>query len=157
MTNFENARENESVELIRASAEDTQTLLDIEKTAIGPKTYSGYSEEVEVIDYIKSDVVYLIKQGGQVAGSISYEVRSDDHAHISGLVIKPEFQGQGVAKKALLKLLEELRSFRKLDLVVHPDNTKAVELYKSLGFQVGATKENFFGNGEPRLVMNKLQ
>jgi len=148
------AAENEKiVEFQRATMRDEQTLLDIEKTTIGLKTYSGYYQEEEIKDYINNDVVYLIKKDGKIVGSISYEIKNKDHAYESGLVIKPEFQKQGLAKRAMLKLLEELNNFKYVDLVVHPENTSAVKLYKSLGFVERERKENFYGDGEPRIIM----
>ena len=141
------------IKLQRATLDDVQTLLEIEKTTIGIKTYSGYFTEEEIKDYIKNTVVYLIKKGNDIAGSISYEIKDENHADLSGLVIKPEFQKQGLAKKALAKLLEELNKFKLIDLVVHPDNVSALKLYESFGFVVKCRKENFYGDGEPRLVM----
>ena len=158
MENIENNREVEKqeLELERATLEDAQTLLEIERTTIGQKTYSGYFEEEEIAEYLRNDVVYLIKARELTAGSISYEIKSENHAYISGLVVKPEFQGQGIARKAMSKLLEELEPYKELDLVVHPDNTGAVKLYESLGFVVKSRQENFFGDGEPRVIMVKV-
>ena len=144
------------MELIRATLQDIHALLDIEKTAEGKKTYSGYFNEKEIEDWICRDVVYLIKNNGSVVGSISYEVKSATNVYISGLIIKPEFQKQGVAKFAMLELLKELKRFKRLDLVVHPDNIGAIKLYNSLGFETESLKENYFSDGEPRLLMIKI-
>ncbi len=50
------------ISLQRATLEDVQMLLEIEKTTKGLKTYSGYFTEEEIKNYINNDVVYLIKQ-----------------------------------------------------------------------------------------------
>lgn len=143
------------MKLIRATDKDIQKLLEIEKTTAGLKIYSGYFNEKEIEEWIDNDIVYLIKNDGVIVGSISYEVKDKNHAYISGLVIKPEFQKQGLARQAMELLLEELKKFKKLSLAVHPDN-HAVRLYESLGFVVETRKENYFGDGEPRLVMIKF-
>lgn len=143
------------MELIKATSKDIQALLDIEKTTMGLRTYSGYFQEKEIKEWISHDCVYLIKNNDKITGSISYEIKNKDHAYISGLVIKPEFQRQGLAKKASMKLLEDLANYEKIDLVTHPDNFSAVKLYKSLGFIEIDRKENFFGDGEPRIIMVK--
>lgn len=149
-----NNKKNNSIIVFRkATKDDIKELLDIEKTTIGLKTYSGYFTEEEIAEWISDDIVYLIKKAGTIIGSISYEIKSEEHAYISGLVIRPEFQKQGLAKKATEKLLEELAKYKKIDLVTHPDNNGAVKLYKSLGFVEIGTKDNFFGDGEPRLIM----
>lgn len=141
------------ISLQRVTLEDVQALLEIEKTTMGLKTYSGYFTEEEIKNYINNDIVYFIKKNDEIVGSISYEIKDEGHAYESGLVVKPEFQGQGLAKQALAKLLEELSKFKLVDLAVHPDNVSAIKLYESAGFVIKERKENFFGDGEPRLIM----
>lgn len=142
------------MKLERAKIKDVKTLLEIEKTTAGLKVYSGYFNEVEIEEWINNELVYLIRIGEETVGSISYEIKDEDHAYISGLVIRPEFQKRGLARKAMETLMEELQSFKKLSLVVHPDN-HAVRLYESLGFATESRKENYFGDGEPRIIMIK--
>lgn len=51
-------------------------------------------------------------------------------------------------------LLEMLKDKKIIYLVTHPENEKAIALYKSLGFvQVGEPIENYFDDGEPRIKM----
>ena len=141
--------------LAKATSQDIQTLLEIERTALGLKTYSGYFNEKEIRDWIENEIVFLIKNDCDVTvGSISYQIKNKTHAYISGLIIKPEFQKQGLAKKALSLLLEKLKNYPKLSLVVHPENP-AIKLYLSFGFAIKSRKENYFGDGQPRLVMVK--
>ncbi len=142
-----------SINLQRVTLEDAQALLEIEKTTMGLKTYSGYFTEEEIKNYINSNVVYFIKKNDKIVGSISYEIKDEGHARESGFVIKPEFQGQGLARKALAKLLEELSRFKLVDLAVHPENISALRLYESFGFVVKDRKDNYYGDGEPRLIM----
>lgn len=142
------------MKLIRATIKDIQILLEIEKTTIGLKVYSGYFNEKEVEEYVKNSIVYLIKNNDDIVGSISYDVIDSDHADISGLVIKSEFQKRGFARKAMELLFEKLKDFKKLTLCVHPNN-HALKLYESFGFIQESRKENYFGDGEPRLIMIK--
>lgn len=143
----------ETISLSRATLADVPALLEVEKTAVGLKTYSGYYTEKELEDYVQADTVYLIKKGSEVVGSISYEVKAPDRVYLSGLVIKPDFQKQGLARQATAKVLEELKDFAVVDLAVHPDNHSAIKVYASFGFVPKETKENYFGDGEPRLIM----
>jgi ribosomal protein S18 acetylase RimI-like enzyme len=142
-----------SLSLQRVTLEEAQTLLEIEKTTRGLKTYFGYFTEEEIKNYISNDIVYFIKKDDEIVGSISYEIKSEERAYLSGLVIKPEFQGQGLAKQALTRLLEELNRFKVIDLAVHPDNISALKLYESLGFVVKDRKESYYSDGEPRLIL----
>ena len=141
----------------KATIKDIPILLTIENTVIGLKTYSTMLEESEWIEAISNGPVYLIEKDEKVVGDMSYEIKSADTAYISGLLILPEFQGQGIAKKAMKFMLNEIRKFKRIDLVTHPDNFKAIKLYESLGFNIESRKENHFGDGEPRVVMTLLQ
>lgn len=85
-------------------------------------------------------------------GSVSYEVKSPDHIYISGLVVKPEFQGKGIATTALKQVLAKYVNAKRIDLVTHPDNP-ALKLYESLGFKTESRVENYWGEGQPRLVL----
>jgi ribosomal protein S18 acetylase RimI-like enzyme len=146
-------RNKKMVKLIRATTKDIQVLLEIERTTIGLKVYSRWNDEKEMKERIGSEVVYLINNGEVTVGSISYEIKDENHADISAIVIKPEFQKQGLAKQAMKLILKELKGFKKLSLEVHPDN-HAVKFYESFGFVAESRKENYY-DGEPRLIMIK--
>lgn len=107
------------------------------------------------MEEITKNIVYFIILDNEIVGSVIYENKSEDHAYISGLVIDQKYQGQGLARKAMELIMEELKDKKRIDLVTHPENDKAINLYKSLGFIIGETKENYFGDGEPRIVMVK--
>jgi ribosomal-protein-alanine N-acetyltransferase len=53
----------------------------------------------------------------------------------------------------MLFILEKCKGSNRIDLVTHPENSSALELYSSLGFKVESRQENYFGDGEPRLVL----
>ena len=137
----------------KVSIVDIPTLLMIEKSIEVSKTYSAMLEENEWIKAIKDGPVYIIEKNKKVVGNVMYEMKSSDHAYISGIVILPEFQGQGLARKTMSFLLKEIGSVKRIDLVTHPDNTKAINLYESLGFKIESREEDYFGDGEPRVVM----
>lgn len=141
------------MELIRATIKDVQTLLEIENTTIGLKIYSRWKNKDEMRKRFNEEVIYLIRNGEDVVGDISYEIKSKDHADVSAIVIKPEFQRQGFAKEAMKLILDELKDFEKLTIEVHPDN-HSVKLYESFGFKQESLKENYY-DGEPRLIMSK--
>lgn len=144
---------SEKLVLAKAVPEDINTLIGIEKMVAGLKTYSPMLEKEEWLEQFgKNTTIYLIKKGSEILGEISYEKKNPDHAYIDGLVIKPTFQKQGIGREVMRRILEELRGFRRIDLVTHPENP-AIKLYESLGFKIESRKENYYGDGEPRLVM----
>jgi [ribosomal protein S18]-alanine N-acetyltransferase len=53
----------------------------------------------------------------------------------------------------ILHLLDCCGDAAAVELAVHPDNDAARSLYGSLGFEPSRREENFFGDGEPRVIM----
>ena len=140
------------MKLIRAKETDAPVLLAIEETAKDLIVYSWGFTDSEFLEWIRNEVVYLIEEDGVMVGDISYVVKDADSAYITGLVIVPKFQRRGLARQAMNMLLYELKDYRWLSLDVHPDN-HAVKLYESLGFVATERKENFYGDGQPRVIM----
>lgn len=142
--------------LQRASETDIETLLNLEKSVAGSPTYSPMLKEDEWKEALENGIAYLIKSGEEVVGNISYEEKNPQHMYISGLVVSPSHQGQGIARTALTQVLKEHPDATRVDLVTHPDNP-ALKLYESLGFKIEDRKENYYGDGEPRLVLALLR
>ena len=141
------------ISLKRATIQDIPALLSIEKSVAGTKIYSPMLEESEWIEEFDNGPIYLIEKDGIVVGNISYEKKSDDRVYISGLAIDSHFQNQGIAREVLGQILESLKDIKRIDLMTHPENTVALKLYQSLGFVIESRKENYYGDGEPRLVL----
>lgn len=147
--------ENIPTFLKQASVSDIPALIELEQSAAHTHTYSPVLSEDEWKEEFQNNKVFLIEKDNSVVGNISYERKNSDHVYISGLVVLPEFQGKGIAREALMQVLEELKDVKRIDLVTHPDNNVALQLYQSLGFTIESRKENYWGEGEPRLVLVK--
>ena len=76
-------------------------------------------------------------------------------AHCNGLVVLPQFRRQGFGLRAMRLVLKKMQAYPRVELVVHPHNSPAVSLYLSLGFIIESWVKNYFGDGQPRLVMVK--
>ncbi len=139
------------ITLQEASELDIPTLLEIERSVSNTNTYSAMLTEAEWKDELQKGITYLIKEGEEITGLITYEQRSPDHIYISGLAVKPEYQGRGIARSALTRLLSEHPDTKRFDLVTHPDGP-GLKLYQALGFQVEERKENYYGDGGPRVI-----
>ena len=140
----------------RATEEDIEAYLELERTAIGNKTYSGIVDKDEAQEDFSENEVYLIYKDGKLAGSTEFEMKSPEHAYLSGVVVHPDFQGQGIAREAALFRLEKLKGVKRIDVVTHPENIKIIDLYESLGFTVEKQIENYFGDGEPRVMLARV-
>jgi [ribosomal protein S18]-alanine N-acetyltransferase len=141
------------INLEKAKIDDIPKLIAIEETAKHLKTYSVMVNEKEWLEEMDKNVVYLIKKDNETVGNIMYEIKADGSAYISGLIIDPRFQRQGIAKIATAKILDELKNYKRIYLVTHPENKPALKVYESFGFVIESRKENYFGDGEPRVVL----
>ena len=131
-------------------------MLKIEKSVAGTKIYSSTLTKGEWKEELQKSEVYLIEKNNVVAGSILYEKNDNGNIYIGGLVVSPRFQGQGIAREAMTLALEKFKDVKRIDLVTHPDNIRAINLYQSLGFITESRKENYYGDGEPRIVMARI-
>lgn len=145
------------ITLKKATIEDLENLLRIEKSVSNLKTYSAMVTEEEWKEELSKSIVYLIEKDSVAIGDVSYEVKGDSHAYLSGFAIIPEFQRQGIGNEVLTKILEELKNMLRIDLAVHPHNVHAIMLYLSFGFIIESWKDNYFGDGEPRIILAKIK
>jgi len=140
--------------LERATLKDSKEVTKIEKLG-SSKIYHAVTKKDKILDYIKNDFVFLIKNNDIVVGLVSFKVIKKKTASCNGLVIYPKFRRKGFGIKAMSLVLKKMSKYPRVDLVVHPHNNPAISLYLSLGFTIEAWQDNYFGDGEPRLVMIK--
>ena len=142
------------IEYKNATFDDIPKLIEIERSVVGNKTYSPMLEEDEWGLALAEGTVLLVLKGGEVVGNASFEEQDDDGSYyISGLVIMPQFQGRGLGRIVLAKVLADMPDARRITLVTHPDNVAARKLYTEAGFVVGDLKKNYYGDGEPRVML----
>jgi len=111
------------------------------------------AESVEQIkNYLKDCVVYLGDVDSRPVASFSYEFRGDDSAELMQMMVIPKHQNKGVGKFMLKEFLK-LTKGKIIHLVTHPQNTSAIILYLKFGFQIYNWKDNYFGDGQPRLQL----
>ena len=97
----------QNISLKRATLKEG-VVLGIEKIAKS-KTYANRNNPKKVKAYITNNVVYLIKNKNATLGTVSYEIKKPNSVHINGLIVKPQYRGQGVAKQAMKILLTGLK------------------------------------------------
>jgi ribosomal protein S18 acetylase RimI-like enzyme len=86
--------------------------------------------------------VYGIYQDGQLAGFYWIEER-EDTLHLHGLILKSEFQGQGIGSQVLAMLAASYRSrVKAIELGVHRSNERAIALYERTGFETARTLDD---------------
>jgi ribosomal protein S18 acetylase RimI-like enzyme len=137
----------------RATKADAGIVVSVEANIGEPKTYGQPLAFDAVVGEIRKNAFYLIKEGDAVVGTCAYRTRSDNSVYLSNIAILPAFRGRGLGRAAMLFLLAECQAADTIDLVTHPENAAALNLYESLGFKVTSRKKDYFGDGEPRLVL----
>lgn len=144
----------ENVSFYRATLEDLDKFLEIEKSAALLKTYSAITEKNEAKKEIENNFVYLIKIGDEVVGSTMYEMKNKDCAYLSGLIVSPRFRRRGIARQAIIYRLNELKNIKRIEVLTHPHNSTIIKLYLSFGFIIESWKDNYYGDGEPRIMLS---
>jgi ribosomal-protein-alanine N-acetyltransferase len=109
----------------------------------------------EETDYLQNSEIYVAYEGVKTIGFIAYEDKQDS-VEIISLAVIPEYQKKGIGKLLLNQILDGLKG-RKIHLVTHPRNTPAIILYLKLGFEIYGLKENYYGDGQPRLLLKNYR
>ncbi|MFA5967143.1 MAG: GNAT family N-acetyltransferase [Patescibacteria group bacterium] len=133
--------------------EDWQQVLAIEQSANSPLYFPCTDEDIVKKYMDKSLVYFIINNDNQIVGTISFEIKGDNDYYCDGLVIMPEYRGKGYALEAVKEMLKLIGGHKHIHLVVHPHNTPAIITYLKAGFVVSGWKDNYFGDGEPRIEM----
>lgn len=73
---------------------------------------------------------------------------------VLSLAVRGAARGRGIGKALMREVLAAMRAkgTASVKLTVHPDNT-AVKLYQGLGFEVVGDEPHYFGEDDPRRVM----
>lgn len=142
----------QEITLRKGTVEDGDLLLKIEQS-VSSKYFRPCDTEEHATKYLKDDYVFFIVLNNKEIGTVSYERKEDGSIYFNGLTVLTEFNGRGYASFALKLALEGLKNEKSLNLVVHPENTAAIIIYLKAEFVIKEWKEDYFGDGEPRLFL----
>lgn len=139
----------------QATEQDVHSFLALERGAGDPRIYGPFTELEDALREINTNTLLFIRVGDTIVGMASYRIRPDKSVYIGNVAIDPDYRRQGIARAAMVFILDINNPAPRIDLVTHPENEPALRLYLSLGFKVESRQENFFGDGEPRLVLTR--
>lgn len=143
------------LQFLHATAEHAETFRALQKRSSDLKLYGPVGGVDEALREIAENVLYLSMLRDECVGSAAYRVRPDGSVYISNVVVDLKYRRRGFARAVLSRILEINARAPRIDLATHPDNVHALKLYASFGFRVESRRENYFGDGEPRLVLAK--
>lgn len=133
--------------------EEWEILADLEKKSAS-ELFHPLGNENEFRDYLRKSKVFYILLDNKKVGTISYEPK-DDYYEIDGMTVLPAYRRKGIASLAFQKLIEEPKVSKEWRLVTHPQNTASLLIYLKAGFVIKGWKDNYFGDGQPRLLLVK--
>lgn len=144
------------VTLIKAqSPRDLDTFLNIMRS-VQSRINRPITNRHDAVAVIRSGTTFMIQDGDEAVGALVCSEIAPNRFYLSEFAICPSAQGQGIGKRALEKMLSECLTVGcECSLHTHPENTPARKLYESMGFVVREEIPDFFGDGEPRLLLSK--
>ena len=128
---------------------DVDSIMAVEKTGI---SHPWDKESIEAV--INDDnKICIVAVEDSLAGYI-YASFVLDEAEIGNICIVPELRGQGVGRKLLAALIEDLKSkgITTIFLEVESDNLNAIRLYESSGFTKYNQRKDYYGPGRDALL-----
>ncbi len=134
--------------------EDLPVVSEVNKSA-----YGNPSDPYCLRQYydLLNETYYVAELDGNVVGfCISAVKPRTDEGWIIDLAISKDNQHSGIGRKLLTNALEVLSNLdvKSVFLTVDPKKENAVQLYRSFNFSVVGEEENYFGDGQHRLLMN---
>lgn len=107
------------------------------------------------LNFLKGCEVYLVYEKNIPVGLFAYK-QNDDGVEVKQIIVLPEYQNRGFGKAIVKKLLDLVKN-NKVYLHTHPKNIAAIILYLKNGFVITSWKENCYGDGEPRLILQRVK
>jgi len=147
-------RKHENINLKKAQQKDWSTVLDLEKKAES-EMYPSFTKENEIKRYINKSTVFLINIDKKAVGTISYENKDKNSVYFDGLTVLPKYRRKQIASEAFRILLSKLTTIDKFTAVSHPENTPSLIIFLKLGFKIVGWKENYFGDNEARVLLER--
>lgn len=122
-----------------------------------PPILFPFKNQDEFLKFLTKDhnttVVIWNNDNGELVGYFAYEEDLDipNTTELVNIGTLPKFQGKGYGKSMMnyyLSLFKDKNS----RLVTHPNNVSARKLYEKFGYLPVKMIQNYFGDGEPRLL-----
>jgi [ribosomal protein S18]-alanine N-acetyltransferase len=126
------------------SDSDLDQILPIEKASFSnPWTREMYVRELQNPDVSFLYVLRVTEEG--IVGFCSFWMVLDE-IHINNIAVRRDFQGRGLGTALLEHVLRAgaSRGAERATLEVRRSNTPARRLYERLGFEVAATRPNYY-------------
>ncbi len=111
-------------------------------------------EWMKPLENEKNSIIVAIDDDKAIGMVGTYQESGEKMKHISyiwGVYVKEEYRGQGIAKKLMEKLLDEImknKEIEKINLNVNTTQKAAIVLYEKIGFEIVGTLHKELKIGE---------
>lgn len=104
--------------------------------------------------YIHTGIVYVAKLAHEVVAVYVLQAIGHDTAEIKNLAVTEALQGKGLGSYLLQHSMEKAieKGFSNIIIGTGNSSTHQLYLYQQLGFEIFATKENFFTEHYPEPI-----
>jgi ribosomal-protein-alanine acetyltransferase len=136
------------IKIETASTRLLDKLLEIEEQCFDQEAFSKRQIAYLLTDY--NSIALVAKANSDVAGFIIAQVEVKDDrlfGHIITINVPPKYRRKGIGSK-LIKEIENIlkqKGISECQLEVREDNSAALKLYQSLGYQKMGKLENYYG------------
>ncbi len=119
------------------------------------RPFDSKVEDVKFVkDYLAKSIIFVGYIKDIPISYFAYEFQGEERVELRSTGVLPEYQNMGVGRM-MLKYFLNLFPDKKIFLITHPKNVFAIILYLKHGFMITGWKENYYGDGEPRLILNR--
>ncbi|WP_045461738.1 GNAT family N-acetyltransferase [Vibrio hyugaensis] len=140
------------MKIIAVEKQDLVALYQLENDLFGHHAYPGFFFR-QAFDCWQNGLL-IAKEDDQIAGYVLMAQSDEQNTHwILSLAVDSQHRGKGIARSLVENVIAKASLGSIVKLTVDPNNAPAYKLYTSLGFKVLEKEEDYFGDGEPRLVM----
>ena len=127
--------EREGIEVLQGSLDLAEEIADFQSQVFETPLDVALKYAQESISSASS-LLYILKKDGRVVASISVDTDFGTN-YFFGLAVDQDFQGQGLGSYLLLASMQDLNEHngQEFQIVVEKQNSRALKLYKKLGFK----------------------
>ena len=141
--------------VVCAEKQDLANIYQLERALFGEHAYPLFFFRQAFDCWGKG--LLVTKQDSQVAGYVLMTPTDKQQEYwVLSLAVDADYRGMGIGRSLMQQAIDILPQDSKILLTVDPNNSSACELYLSMGFVTVKEESNYFGDDEPRLVMQLI-
>lgn len=113
----------------------------------------------QYLDARPQSAFLVVEEEGTVCGyALALTVTKSRKAWLLGLAVSEHHRGRHYGDRLLSTVMDQcaLRGARRMLITIRPNNEAALSLYRKYGFHKTASEENYYGDLEPREIMQSV-